>query len=452
MPVYTPAGTLDTCFIQEGNGFDNEVHCMVVQPNGKILVGGFFAKYNGKSCKHICRLNEDGTLDTSFKLTGTGLDGFVNELILQSDGKILIGGLNAYNGIPFPNICRLNSDGTLDTTFSPEGKVLDALFWPMVSQSDGKILVGGHYGVSGNNIIHQIRRLNVDGSLDSSFLPFLTTNGLHTIFIQGDGKILAAWDTGYYTPKHFIVRLNSDGTIDTTFNLVGSGFDWLGHEGFFKVQAIQPNGKIIITGNFSSYNGNASEAICRLNIDGSQDTTFRSTPPFTWTEGIYGLVLQPDGKMIFTGGNDGIFVGLRRINSDGSPDTTFDVGSGLKPSAYPITLCPDGKVLVGGDITTYNDTPRNSLIRLFATDSLPLATRAKAESKLLVYPNPAQDILNIQTTEVIKDVQVYDVLGRVQKTMAVVNNQITVSGLQAGMYLLRVSTSSGTQAIKWYKE
>ena len=154
-----------------------------VQPDGKILVGGNFRFANGTQVRGVVRLNPDGALDTSFNTGGSGSSGTVFEIVVQDDGKILIGGgFSSYNGIAVKGLARLNSDGSLDTTFNVGGS---GVFSPgsggfyqvrsIVVLADGKILAAGQ-SIQGYNGVENkgIFRTNPDGSLDTSFVSGFT--------------------------------------------------------------------------------------------------------------------------------------------------------------------------------------------------------------------------------------------------------------------------------------
>ena len=160
-------GSLDTGFMASPNsGANDTISCVALQPDGKVLIGGVFTSFNSTNRFHIARLNSDGTLDASFS-TGLGANGSVWALALQTDGKVLIGGnFTSVNSTNRNNIARLNSDGSLDTGFSgrPNGTVN-----AIALQADGKVVLGGQFTSLDNTNYSHIARLNVDGSLDTSF-------------------------------------------------------------------------------------------------------------------------------------------------------------------------------------------------------------------------------------------------------------------------------------------
>lgn len=349
-------GTLDVSF-NPGSGANNEVISLALQNDGKILIGGRFTLYNGTSSVGLARLNTDGSLDTSFITgTGTGASSSVSAIIIQPDGKIVIGGLFlSYNGITRGRIARLNSDGTLDTTyntafgFSEFGSGVNS----MVLQSDGKIVVGGGFTSYKSSLVNYITRLNTDGSPDNSFNSGTAANEwVHNLALQSDGKILLC---GFFTryngaDTRRIARLNSDGTLDASFNTS------IGADNRVQTISIQSDGKMIIGGGMSSYNGVSRNRLARLNTDGSLDPVFNAA---TGANGyIAATALQSDGK-IFIGGNFTNFNGtvrnsIARLNSSGVLDASFDPGVGANGSVDAIAVQGNGNIVVGGTFTSYN--------------------------------------------------------------------------------------------------
>ena len=171
-------------------GFDSNVSTILQQSDGKILVGGWFTSYQGVAANRIIRLNSDGTRDPSFN-TGTGFDFDVDTLAIQTDGKILVGGwFTSYQEVAANRIIRLNSNGSIDTSFNI-GTGFNNTVSTLAIQSDGKIVVGGQFttyqGVSANRIV----RLNSNGSIDTSFnIGTGFNNWVNTLAIQSDGKIV----------------------------------------------------------------------------------------------------------------------------------------------------------------------------------------------------------------------------------------------------------------------
>ena len=366
LSTLSSSGGIDSSFAY-GSGFDADANSVAIQSDGKILVGGEFTSYNGTSANKIIRLNSDGSIDTSF-IYGTGFDNDVTSIAIQSDGKILVGGyFFTYNGTFANRIIRLNSDGSVDTSFVIGTGFDSDVDSTIVIQSDGKILVGGSFTDYNGTPANYIIRLNSDGSVDTSFVTGTGfDSSVFSIAIQSDGKIVVG---GYFwtyngTSANKIIRLNSDGSRDTSF-VTGTGID-----GFQIVQsiAIQSDGAILVGGDFSSYNGTSAKKIIRLNSDGSVDTSFSTGSGFHGYAAVYSIAIQSDGKIVVGGGfhsyNGTPANYIIRLNSDGSVDTSFVYGTGLNGYTKSFAIQSDGKIVVAGQFQSYNGTSANFIIRL----------------------------------------------------------------------------------------
>ena len=372
--IFAQPGSLD-------NTFDNGpsaitygiIYSTIIQLDGKIIVGGSFYTTSGKWVLNLTRLNPDGSLDMSFN-TGTGANDTVKAIVLQPDGKIIIGGeFYNYNGTQINRIARLNSDGSIDTSFNPgQGPNDDILNISL--QNDGKIIISGYLYTYNGSVINRMARLNADGSLDTAFkLGIIPTNWIQRTLIQPDGKILIAGSFNYNNGR--VARLNADGSLDSTFN-IGIATDQL------ESMLLQPDGKIILGGQFLNFNGSGKNNIVRLNTDGSVDASFNPGLNLTHDNGGVKLIgsistmsLQPNGKIIIGGWFD-TFNGIirnniARLNVDGSLDQTFapitvpanmDSGAGFNVTSSAIQS--DGKIIIGGQFTTYDGIPTNIIIRL----------------------------------------------------------------------------------------
>jgi uncharacterized delta-60 repeat protein/uncharacterized repeat protein (TIGR01451 family) len=355
----------DTTFII-GTGTDYEIETLAIQNDGKIILGGGFTTYNGTTKNGIARLNTDGSLDATFNVGGTGANGSIASTAIQSDGKIIIsGGFMSYNGTARKCIARLNADGSLDATFNV-GSGTDEAIQTTAIQSDGKIIIGGCFANYNGTPLNKIARLNVDGSLDTSFNIGTGTGVnnycINTVTIQNNGKIIIG---GYFstyngTAINNIARLNTDGSLDTSFN-IGTG-----PNSEVETIAIQTDGKIIVAGDFTSYNGTARNHIARLNSDGSLDTTFNvgsGTNSYVWT-----TLIQSDGKIIiggfFTSYNGLATNYIARLNSNGSLDASFNVGIWPNTFVETTAIQSDGKIIIAGQFSTYNGKTYNNIVRV----------------------------------------------------------------------------------------
>jgi uncharacterized delta-60 repeat protein len=230
-------------------------------------------------------------------------------------------------------------------------------------QPDGKILAGGGFTFYSGTTRNGIIRLNSNGTIDNTFnIGSGFTNTVFSTILQPDGKILAGGAFTSYSgvTSNYIIRLNTGGTIDNTFT-VGAGFN----NGVYSI-VLQPDGKILVGGDFASYSGVTSNRIIRLNTGGTIDNTFNIGTGFDGNVGT--IALQPDGK-ILVGGNFTSYSGVTRnriirLNTGGTIDNTFNVGSGFNSTVKTIALQPDGKILAGGVFTSYSGVTSNYIIRL----------------------------------------------------------------------------------------
>ncbi len=303
----------------------------------------------------LLRHNPDGTVDTSFTPVFE-VSGTVSALGLQPDGKILVAGFyDKANGFTRSSVSRLNADGSTDTGFDTAQKfALTPNIFAFDVQPDGKILVGGNFVYDGAG--KRLVRLNSNGSLDSAFNVTITgaTNFetyVNDIEVLSDGKILIGgkFESVNGTTRTAIARLNSDGTLDTTFNVQ------LGTGATLNATIVQPDGKIMIAGQFSGVNGFNRANLARLNSDGTLDTSFNATAPV-----IKDLLIQSSGKYVALRSNR-----IYRYNTDGSDDPSFitpDLSNGGVINSF--ALLDDNSIVIGGIFSIVNGLQKNNIARL----------------------------------------------------------------------------------------
>jgi uncharacterized delta-60 repeat protein len=372
-------GTLDTAFTTNtGTGFNNTVRSIAIQSDGKILIGGEFTTFNGATVNRIVRLNSDGTLDTAFTTnTGTGFNNTVRSIAIQSDGKILIGGFfTTFDGVTVNRIVRLNADGTRDTTFTTNtGTAFNSAVFSIAIQSDGKIVCGGFFGSFNGVTVNGIVRLNSDGTRDTAFTTNTGTSfssGTNSIAIQSDGKLVIGGQFLSFngTSVDRIARLNTDGTLDTVFTTNTATSFSSGFNSNVNSIAIQSDGKLVIGGQFTAFNGTAVNRIARLNTDGTLDTSFIANTVTGFNSNVNSIAIQSDGKTVAGGAFD-TFNGattprIARLNSDGTLDTVFttNTGTGFNGTVNSIAIQSDGKILIGGQYFSFNGVTANYIVRL----------------------------------------------------------------------------------------
>ena len=373
-------GSIDTSF-NPGSGANGIVYSIAIQSDGKLIVGGVFSTFDGISRNGIVRLNIDGSVDTGFD-PGTGAIGGIMATSIQNDGRIIIGGsFTSFDGTVINSVARLNTDGSLDTTFDiGAGPGPGGAIWTTAVLDSGKIFIGGSFTSFDGIMQNRLARLNTDGSLDSTLNSGGGINGpsssttVYSSIVQNDGKIvLGGLFTSYDgTTKRSIARINPDGSIDYEFNK-GTGASGLeGAE--VKVTVIEPNGKTVIAGNFTYFNGERQNHITRLNTDGNRDTTFNIG---TGTNDVINAVVrQNDGRFVLGGtftSYDGVAINyLARVNTDGSLDTTYYTGSGPNSLINSMAIQSDGKILINGTFNMYDGAVVSTLIRLDTNGDLDL--------------------------------------------------------------------------------
>ena len=274
---YQPPGSLDTAE-DPSAGFNDAVYALALQPDGRLLAGGNFTMANGLARRRIARLNTDGSLDQTFLSTSpsVGADASVLALICQTDGRIALGGtFTNINSVRHTYLARMANNGAIDTTFNPgagPNNVVYAVAETFVG-SDRKLLVGGAFTAWNSTSCNFITQVNDDGSLDGGFQANLGLGADGNVFaigVQADGKAVIGGDFTHVngvTLPH-IARLNTDGSVDLTF-VPGTGAS-----GSVRAIAVQLDGRIVIGGFFTNFNGTALNRVARLTASGAVDSTF----------------------------------------------------------------------------------------------------------------------------------------------------------------------------------
>ncbi|MBC7626960.1 T9SS type A sorting domain-containing protein [Ferruginibacter sp.] len=363
---YNSDGNLDSSFGNGGSvqfGFRVNSNCVTIQNNGQILVGGSV----------LLRYNTDGTLDNLFNGNGKEDIGGINEIAVQADGKIV---LRLNGGF---SLARINAKGGLDSTFNSNGNVTidfggtNDQANSLAIQTDGKIILAGKTSTSATSSF-AIARYHPNGSLDNSFssdgkqvVAVGSYSYVNSLIIQADGKLFAL---GINTEGSKIsiatARFNAaDGSLDPNYNATGLLIDHLSQGyTFYTSAAVQPDGKILAAG--YSWNGlNVDFALTRYNINGSFDNSFSGGGKLMTDFGgaddrAKDIAIQTDGKIILAGVSGGKFA-IARYNTNGSMDITFN-GNGLQTTAFSnadtvtaVAIQKDGKIIVAGTgIARYN--------------------------------------------------------------------------------------------------
>ncbi len=331
-----PTGAADTTFNPGGSGFQyinpGKVRTINVLGDEKILVGGDFDRVGSVNKPKIARLNADSSLDNSFQINTTASGNYfsqitdVYKIAVQTDGKLIVSGSFYYviGGVQRPNLVRLNPNGSIDPTFELSLYVADWFVTGAIGQNkptqmaDGKILVGTtRTNLTDTTPIPLL--LSSSGVRDTSFNPTVhntkATLSITDTDVQADGKILisgrhTSGGINDFVLKGFIVRLNADGSLDSSFQAAE-----ITDRAIFVFKKL-PSGKILIVSHSQSQSN------------------------------------------------------LFRLNADGSLDNTFNAGSGANGKINAMAILNDNSILVGGAFSNFNNQPRQNLAMLDADGNL----------------------------------------------------------------------------------
>ena len=369
-------GKLDAAFNtfddgSKGDGFDSAVRTLLLQPDNNLIVGGDFSNLNGVPSSSLIRLKPDGTIDESFSV-GTGFNGKVYTAYLQFDGKIIVGGgFTSYGTANSGRLIRLNTDGSRDSTFDTLVGAGSGIIYSMAEQPDGKIIIVGSFAKYNNVIVNRIARILQDGSLDRTFMTGTgSSTNITNVRILSNGKILI---TGNFisfngTLSNRIIRLNPDGSVDNSFN-IGSGFN-----DDVNAIAVQQDGKILLGGNFTLYNANTANRIIRIHEDGTQDQNFQKSG---FSNGSVQIIKEDLLGNIMVGGSFSSKYGNDEVNravllnADGTVKSDFDLGSGPgSASVFATAEDQEGSWFIGGSFAVFDGQNQGGLAKVDSSGEL----------------------------------------------------------------------------------
>lgn len=372
------AGVRDTTFNTNlGTGPDNSILGASINSSNEILFGGSFTFLRTFGSRRLMQLTTAGQLSSTFGPT-TGFANYVAGFAPLSNGKmIVVGAFTTYNRTARNGIAVFNSDGTRDTSYDTAfgtGATGGSVECVAV-QSDGKIVLGGNFTSWNGATVGNIVRLNSDGTHDTSFTTNIGTGSnnskIAAIDFQSDGKIILVGDFYFwgssFTQVNYIVRLNTDGTRDTAFTTNnGTGPD--SPVGALKVQS---DNKILIGGSLMSFNSVSVGRFARLNSDGSLDTTFVTNTGSGFNSAVTRIALRSDGTIVacgeFTDFNAITTNRLAVINSSGTANTRFTTGA--NSGIYSLFVDSQNRILIGGTFTTFNGSTANRIARITAANA-----------------------------------------------------------------------------------
>jgi len=375
---HAPAGQVDTTYVYPG--FNDAVLATTLQPDGKLLAGGDFTLVNSSVRNRIARLNVDGSVDSDFGNSLTGVDGSVRAVLslnpnpslsmltgYQNGPIVIAGAFDNVNGVFRHKIARLNLDGSLDSTFNP-GSGADAPIYALAQVLAGtnqvrKVLAVGAFGSFNGAPANGIVRLNDNGTIDQAFNTggVNGTNGtIYAIALQADGKILIGGDFtsfGGVTHNH-LARLNPNGSVDNTFTA--------GSDASVRAITIQPDGKILIGGLFATVNGSAFNRVARLNVDGSIDAGFNLGVGAN--DSVLSLAVDSQGRILvggeFTSASGVTRYRLTRLAADGTVDPSINFGAGADNYIASIAVQNDDKIIIAGGFSSFDNIPQGHVARL----------------------------------------------------------------------------------------
>jgi uncharacterized delta-60 repeat protein len=412
---------------------------MVIQPDNKIVCVGF--EFVGNTTDFaLGRFTSEGLRDSTF-----GTNGFLTTsmgpaddnawgIALQSDMKIVVVGTsyNNYTNKDDFAVIRYQSNGSIDSSFGINGKVILSFgpycydeFQSVLIQPDGKLVLNGASCAGSDSSGSAIVRLNIDGSMDTTFGNGGIVVSTHMIFpwaaaIQNDGKIVQGGGNTGFT----LMRYNPDGTLDRTFGnngLVLTIFDSLYNSGIFSL-SIQTNGKIVAGGcaavRYLNYDNYFAFALACYNPDGSLDTTFGNK-----------------GKVMTTFSNES--------------ENTDCALSGL--------IQPDHKILLAGLHWMEIYYPHYIALARYLSDlNVGINTAPSIPCSISLYPNPASNKITIETSFVEQNnsLTIVNIEGQQLITRQITESktQIDISNLPSGIYFVKLANDKVVEVGKFVKE
>ncbi|MBU1419706.1 MAG: hypothetical protein KKI15_14555, partial [Proteobacteria bacterium] len=352
------------------------------QKDGKVLVAGWFETVNGVSRRGIARLNGNGSLDLSYN-PGSGIDNEIKAISLQADDRaILAGNFEIVNGVSKENLARLNLDGSVDTSFTASA---DSPVWAMDISGD-MITIGGQFSVVNSVGMKNVARLNADGSLNSSFNSYIgvtSGSGSHwvravatiptiiDIFGTRADKVLVGGDFTSFDYSSYNRLVRLTSTgAVDTSFSIGTGFN---DYSVVTSLAVQPDGNYLVGGTFTNFNGTPRFGIARLLSTGALDTSFNCVVSGGYRE-VDSIALQEDGRIViggnFTTVNGVARMNVARLNPDGSLDMDFNPGAGADDTVKTAISTGQGQILLGGFFTSVNGEDRAHVARFNGDPSM----------------------------------------------------------------------------------
>ena len=491
------AGVLDATFDGDGIAFDtigdgdDHSYALTLQPDGKIVVAG--AAFNGVDQDlAVMRLQPDGSLDPGFSgdgkvTTDIGTEDYGLSVGVQPDGKVVVAGYTMSGAAIV--IIRYQMDGELDTTFGSAGIVISDpgpgvdIGSAVALQPDGRIVVAGRT-FNGVDSDIALLRFDNDGSPDSTFgangiaitAPGIGDDRANALAILPDGRVVVAGSSYIGADLDVaMVRYLSDGTPDSSFAGDGVATYPDPYEEQALALIVQPDGKCVLAGyDVSGTFGDADILLSRVDTTGMLDGTFGTGGLAVHSLGpgddvAHSVTLQPDGK-ILVGGNVGWgTLEVLRLLPNGSMDNTFDadgevslfMGGGAFPPGTSITLQPDGKILTCG--AWHNGFDKDFAVVRYLNDLYVGMQQITPRVNVRVHPNPSPDGCVVEygsTTSGALTCELFDDQGRSVRTLfsnafraaGSHREMLDLSDFASGSYTIVLSNGQGRVSVQVVKQ
>jgi uncharacterized delta-60 repeat protein len=357
-------GVLDNTFYT-GAGPNGAVRDMAIQPDGKVIIVGEFTEFDGVSRNRIARVETSGALDQSFD-PGAGANFLIYAVEVLNDGKVMIGGaFTSYDGNMVNGVIRLNSDGTINSTFlANAGTGANDVVKDIAEQNDGMILVAGSFSQFGATTVSRVMRLFPDGTVDPSFNPGTgPDDSVESIALMSDGSIIIG---GRFTnvaglPRGRFAKLDPNGALNQTY-ATGSG----ANSHVLSVD-VYPDDRVVIGGAFTSFDGSTRKRVARIGTSGTVDMAFMSSSSGA-NDSIFNVMVDASDRVVITGDvldfNGTPVNRITRLLENGTYDATFDGFYGPSGRGYCLGLTADEKIMLGGDFTDYSFV-RPYIVRIY---------------------------------------------------------------------------------------
>ncbi|GAB3843736.1 delta-60 repeat domain-containing protein [Hymenobacter terrigena] len=431
------------------------VLALELQPDGRLLIAGSFCEINNQPARNLARLEANGALDQQFTASSTLTGGpgeYATSLALQADGKVVVGGgFGVAGGLPRQALARFLPTGQPDAAYAPPMQTTPyaySIIQRLALQPDGQVLAAGNVALTGNRFRSFSRFEPVTGGLDPAFQP-VTSGAPGAVLVQPNGAIVVVGTTPTPSGAATVAQLLPSGALDPSFApvLPPSGFS------FTSGLARYPDGRLLVYG----YGSTSVAPLQRLLPNGQPDPS--PVVGNALRGSITCLTIQPNerllaGGLFETGSGPNAYEQLARLQPDGSLDPTLDrtLGpavrsyiTGYTTSLQVIRVQPNGALLLGGSFLQVGGQVRRCVARLLGGNVLGDKSQATQSLNLQVWPVPVRDVLHLTLSSSARRAQLLDPVGRVVRSQEHPPREATFStaGLPAGTYLLRVDSDAG---------